>query len=110
MHCSSAAGGNLLLHISVSAEQEVFGKAVLIHWEDFGNATAQRLLDMYRSQGPTINDDIQCTAVVTLAAILSACKRKEQLRFSDQKFVILGAGEAGLGIASLVVQALAAEV
>jgi malic enzyme len=90
--------------------QNVFGEAVLIHWEDFGNATAARLLHLYRGRGPTINDDIQGTAAVTLAAILGACKDEKLSCFKDQSFVILGAGEAGLGIASLIVQALDAEV
>ncbi|WP_462418774.1 NAD-dependent malic enzyme [Kytococcus sp. Marseille-QA3725] len=84
----------------VAAVQERFPKA-LLHWEDFGATNAHTILDEYRDQTCSFNDDIQGTAAVVVASALAACKAKgEQL--SEQRVVIHGAGTAGIGIADLM--------
>lgn len=90
--------------------QAVYGKDVLIHWEDFGLANAKTFLDAYRRRGPTFNDDIQSTASVTLASILGAARRASVPSLASQVFMIAGAGQASLGIAGLLVTALMDEV
>ncbi len=81
---------------------------VLLQWEDFGKDHARLLLDRYRNQILSFNDDIQGTAAVSLAAILAGLKETKQ-KLIDQKIAILGAGSAGTGIADLIVQAMKAQ-
>lgn len=70
----------------------------VLHWEDFGTRHARPLLEHYRSQLPSFNDDIQGTSGVANAAVLAACRGLGQA-LTDQRIVVFGAGTAGCGIA-----------
>jgi len=71
---------------------------VCLQWEDFATAHARPLLDRYRNQLLTFNDDIQGTAAVALGAVLSAVNIKGE-SLKEQTIVFLGAGSAGVGVA-----------
>lgn len=93
----------------------------LLHFEDFGVTNAQRFLDLYRNEHSVFNDDMygyassihqlalthssQGTGAVTLAALMAAIGVTKS-KLADQRYVIFGAGSAGLGIATQVRDAI----
>jgi malate dehydrogenase (oxaloacetate-decarboxylating)(NADP+) len=88
----------------MEAVTAVFPSA-LVQLEDFATRNAFELLERYRHKYPLFDDDIQGTAAVALAGILSAIRIKGGL-LEDERLLILGAGEAGIGIGSMVLTAL----
>lgn len=91
----------------VDAVQEVF-PGCCIHFEDWKGTDAMRLLARYRDKVSCYNDDIQGTAGVTLAGLISAL-RITGGKLSDQRILFLGAGSAGIGIANLLASAMTLE-
>jgi malate dehydrogenase (oxaloacetate-decarboxylating)(NADP+) len=86
----------------VLAVNEVYPK-ICIQWEDFNGQVAIKILNKYRDRVCTFNDDIQGTAAIATAGIISA-SRATGRPFIQQKILFLGAGAAGFGIADMLVQ------
>ena len=78
---------------------------VLLQWEDFAGSNAARLLARYRDQLCTFNDDIQGTAAVATATLISAIN-VTGLPLEQQKIAMIGFGSAGIGIANLLAKFL----
>ena len=91
----------------VEAVQEVFPKCC-IHFEDWTGADAVHLLQRYRDNYCVYNDDVQGTAGITLAGMINATRIKGT-KLKDEKYLFLGAGSAGIGLADLLCSALVAE-
>ena len=72
-----------------------------LQWEDFATPHARPILQRYRDELLTFNDDIQGTAAVALGAILAAVKVTGK-KLKDQQIVMLGAGSAGIGVADFL--------
>jgi malate dehydrogenase (oxaloacetate-decarboxylating)(NADP+) len=88
----------------IAATQDVF-PGVIVQFEDFANHNAFRLLRRYRDRVSCFNDDIQGTASVAVAGVLSALRVTRQ-PMTEQTFLCLGAGEAATGISDLLVNAM----
>jgi malate dehydrogenase (oxaloacetate-decarboxylating)(NADP+) len=91
----------------VEAVQEVFPKCC-IHFEDWTGVDAVHLLQRYRDKYCVYNDDVQGTAGITLAGMINAAKLKGT-KLKDEKYLFLGAGSAGIGLANLLCTALVAQ-
>lgn len=105
---TDVAAYDALIEEFVVSCQELYGKNVMIQWEDFGNSNAFRVLHRYALRCCSMNDDIQGTASVVVSGLITAA-RVTKVPLADQKFVFLGAGEAGVGIADLLAYAMALE-
>jgi malate dehydrogenase (oxaloacetate-decarboxylating) len=81
---------------------------VLLQWEDFAKANANPILDRYRDQLCTFNDDIQGTAAIATGTLLAAVQITGK-KLRDQRIVVVGAGSAGCGISNLMMQAMMEE-
>jgi malate dehydrogenase (oxaloacetate-decarboxylating)(NADP+) len=91
----------------VEAVQEVFPKCC-IHFEDWTGVDAVHLLQRYRDEYCVYNDDVQGTAGIVLAGMINAAKIKGT-KLSDEKYLFLGAGSAGIGLADLLCTAMVQE-
>src|SRR5215469_8532195 len=91
----------------VEAVQAVFPKCC-IHFEDWTGADAVHLLQRYRSKYCVYNDDVQGTAGIVLAGMINAGKIKGT-KLSDERYLFLGAGSAGIGLADLLCSAMVKE-
>lgn len=91
----------------VEAVQEVFPKCC-IHFEDWTGVDAVHLLARYRDRYCVYNDDVQGTAGITLAGMINAGKLKGT-QLEDERYLFLGAGSAGIGLANLLCSALVIE-
>jgi malate dehydrogenase (oxaloacetate-decarboxylating) len=83
-----------------------------LQWEDFATPHARPILDRYRNELLTFNDDIQGTAAVALGAVLAAVKaawKTTGKTLRDQQVVFLGAGSASIGVADYLRDAMIAE-
>jgi malate dehydrogenase (oxaloacetate-decarboxylating) len=78
---------------------------VLLQWEDFAQHHATHLLERHRERICSFNDDIQGTAAVALATVISGA-RQTGTELVDQTVVVVGAGSAGTGIATMIVRAM----
>jgi malate dehydrogenase (oxaloacetate-decarboxylating)(NADP+) len=91
----------------VEAVQDLFPKCC-IHFEDWTGADAVHLLQRYRDKHCVYNDDVQGTAGIVLAGMINAAKIKGT-KLSDEKYLFLGAGSAGIGLADLICSAMVQE-
>ena len=91
----------------VQTAERLFPKLYL-QWEDFGRLNAANILEKYRKQIPTFNDDIQGTGIVTLGGIFGSLDISGE-KLTDQVYLCYGGGTAGAGIASRVLREMVSE-
>lgn len=91
----------------VQTAERLFPKLYL-HWEDFGRSNAANILEKYRKQIPTFNDDIQGTGIVTLGGIFGSLDISGE-KLTDQVYLCYGGGTAGAGIAARVLREMVSE-
>ena len=91
----------------VQTAERLFPKLYL-HWEDFGRMNAANILEKYRKNNPTFNDDIQGTGIVTLGGIFGAMDITGE-KLVDQVYLCYGGGTAGAGIASRVLREMVSQ-
>lgn len=84
----------------VQTAENMFPKLYL-HWEDFGRSNAANILNKYKKEIPTFNDDIQGTGIVVLGGIFGAMNITGE-KLTDQVYLCYGGGSAGAGIADRV--------
>lgn len=72
-----------------------------LHFEDFGRSTATKILNTYKNNWPTFNDDIQGTGIIVTSAVLGAMAITGE-DIKSQTYLTYGGGSAGTGIASRV--------
>ena len=91
----------------VQTAGKLFPKLYL-HWEDFGRSNAADILNRYKKEIPTFNDDIQGTGIVVLGGIFGAMDITGE-KLTDQVYLCYGGGSAGAGIADRVHSEMVAE-
>ena len=91
----------------MEAVQELFPKCC-VHFEDWTGVDAVHLLQRYRDKYCVYNDDVQGTAGIVLAGMINAAKIKGK-KLSDERYLFLGAGSAGIGLADLLCSAMVQE-
>lgn len=91
----------------VQTAGKLFPKLYL-HWEDFGRSNAADILNRYKTEIPTFNDDIQGTGIVVLGGIFGAMDITGE-KLTDQVYLCYGGGSAGAGIADRVHAEMVAE-
>lgn len=74
---------------------------ILIQFEDFSSAHAFELLEIYQNKIFCFNDDIQGTGAVILSGFINAVRLSE-IPAEKHKIVFLGAGSAGIGVATQI--------
>lgn len=91
----------------MEAVQELFPKCC-VHFEDWTGVDAVHLLGRYRNKYCVYNDDVQGTAGIVLAGMINAARIKAS-KLSDERYLFLGAGSAGIGLADLMCSAMVEE-
>ncbi|WP_028400227.1 NAD-dependent malic enzyme [Ectobacillus panaciterrae] len=91
---------NAFIDRYVRTTRKMFPNA-LLHWEDFAQPNARPILERYKDEICTFNDDIQGTGAVSLAVVLSAV-RASGIPLSEHRIVVFGAGTAGIGVAEQI--------
>lgn len=89
-----------------AVKQELPGTC--LQWEDFATPHAWPILQRYRDQLLTFNDDIQGTAAVVLGTVLGAVKVSGS-SLKEQQIVMLGKGSASIGVADGLREAMKGE-
>lgn len=92
------------MELFVRAVKKKFPR-VFLHWEDFGRDNARRILDHYRHEICSFNDDIQGTGATALSALLAAINSNHST-LDQQRFIIFGGGTAGIGITDQICKRL----